>query len=88
MSAVATEGTKVLTEDASSPAKLGFKMPAEWERHKQCWMGWPNRPDNWRDAGKPAQKSFAAVATAISKFEKITVCANADQVGPHLVGVI
>jgi hypothetical protein len=23
------------------PAKMGFRMPAEWEPHDQCWMGWP-----------------------------------------------
>jgi hypothetical protein len=23
------------------PAKMGFRMPAEWEPHEQCWMGWP-----------------------------------------------
>ena len=25
------------------PAKMGFRMPAEWEPHEQCWMGWPVR---------------------------------------------
>lgn len=23
------------------PASHGFYMPAEWEPHSQCWMGWP-----------------------------------------------
>jgi hypothetical protein len=25
------------------PAKMGFRMPAEWEPNEQCWMGWPVR---------------------------------------------
>lgn len=25
------------------PAEMGFRMPAEWEPHEQCWMGWPVR---------------------------------------------
>ena len=37
-------------------------MPAEWEPHEQTWMVWPERPDNWRNGGKPAQAAFAAVA--------------------------
>ena len=31
------------------PADASFHMPAEWEPHSRTWMGWPERPDNWRD---------------------------------------
>ena len=46
----------------STPAADGFHMPAEWAPHEGCWMIWPERPDNWRLGGKPAQEAFAAVA--------------------------
>lgn len=26
-----------------TPALHGYLMPAEWEPHSQCWMGWPVR---------------------------------------------
>lgn len=61
------------------PTQLGFRMPAEWEPHSQCWMGWPERPDNWRDNALHGQRVFAKVASAISKFEPVTVCASAAQ---------
>lgn len=51
----------------------GFRMPAEWEPHKQTWMGWPIRPDNWREHAGPAQRAYAAVAAAIHEFEPVTV---------------
>ncbi len=38
-------------------------MPGEFEPHAGCWMLWPERPDNWRLGGKPAQQAFAAVAS-------------------------
>ena len=50
----------------STPATDGFHMPAEWAEHDGCWMIWPERPDNWRLGGKPAQEAFAAMATAIA----------------------
>eukprot|EP00850_Spirogloea_muscicola_P008718 SM000047S16857 [mRNA] locus=s47:320532:324117:- [translate_table: standard] len=62
-----------------TPAEHGFRMPAEWERHAQCWMGWPQRLDNWRDGAVPAQHAWVEVATAISRFEQVTVCASAAQ---------
>ncbi|CAA2994831.1 agmatine deiminase [Olea europaea subsp. europaea] len=61
------------------PVEYGYYMPAEWEPHSQCWMGWPERPDNWRDGGFHAQRAYANVASAISKFEPVTVCASAAQ---------
>ncbi|GLT44117.1 hypothetical protein SLA2020_180320 [Shorea laevis] len=66
-------------EIQGTPAQHCFHMPAEWEPHSQCWMGWPERPDNWRENAVPAQLVFAKAATAISKFEPITVCASAAQ---------
>lgn len=58
---------------ASTPAADGFRMPAEFEPHRGCWMLWPQRPDNWREAAIPAQRAFAAVAQAIARFEPVTV---------------
>ena len=63
----------------STPKKDGFRMPAEFEPQKQIWMLWPERPDNWRDGAKPAQKVFAEVAKAISQFENVTMCVSPAQ---------
>ncbi|CAM8981805.1 unnamed protein product [Rhodiola kirilowii] len=62
-----------------TPAVHGYMMPAEWEPHSQSWMGWPERSDNWRENAKHGQAVFVEVATAISKFEHVTVCASPDQ---------
>jgi agmatine deiminase len=48
-------------------------MPGEFEPHTGCWMLWPERPDNWREAARPAQQAFAQVALAIAQFEPVTV---------------
>jgi len=57
----------------STPAADGFWMPAEFEPHERCWMLWPERPDNWREAARPAQHAFAQVASAIARFEPVSV---------------
>ncbi len=62
-----------------TPAADGFRMPAEFEPHRGCWMLWPCRPDNWREGALPAQRAFAAVAAAIAEFEPVTVGAPAAQ---------
>ena len=49
----------------TTPKQDGYRMPAEFEPQQGVWMLWPERNDNWRDGGKPAQKTFADVAKAI-----------------------
>jgi agmatine deiminase len=65
-----------LTRD---PRRDGFRMPGEFEPHDGCWMLWPERPDNWRLGGKPAQQAFATVATAIAASELVSVGVSAGQ---------
>ncbi|KAJ8491102.1 hypothetical protein OPV22_012823 [Ensete ventricosum] len=65
------------------PALLGFHLLAEWEPHRQCWMGWPERLDNWRKGAFPSQSTFVKVATAISTFEPLTMCVSSGQ---HMIG--
>ncbi len=68
--------TRTLT---TTPAEDGFWMPAEFEPHAGCWMLWPERPDNWREAARPAQLAFAAVARAIAEFEPVSIGVSAAQ---------
>jgi len=63
----------------TTPKQDGFFMPAEWGPHEGCWMIWPERPDNWRLGGKPAQAAFVEVARAIARFEPVTMMVSARQ---------
>ena len=68
-----------MTTQATTPADDGFFMPAEWAPHSGCWMVWPERPDNWRLGGKPAQEAFVAVASAIAQTEPVTMLVSHGQ---------
>ena len=63
----------------STPKKDGFRMPGEFEPQEQIFMIWPERPDNWRNGGKPVQEAFTNVAKAISKFEPVTMLVSKEQ---------
>ncbi len=64
---------------SSTPRRDGYRMPGEFEPHSGCWMLWPERPDNWRLGGKPAQQAFVAVASAIAGSEPVTVGVSTAQ---------
>jgi agmatine deiminase len=31
----------------TTPAEMGFTMPAEWEPHEATWLGWPHNESDW-----------------------------------------
>jgi agmatine deiminase len=37
---------------AGTPAKLGYRMPAEWEPHAATWLAWPHERSDWPGPGK------------------------------------
>lgn len=63
----------------SLPRKDGFRMPGEHEPQEAIWMAWPERTDNWRFGGKPAQSTFVEVAKAISQTTPVTMIVSAEQ---------
>ena len=64
----------------TTPADLGFFMPAEWAPHTRCWMIWPHRADIWGgpSARQAARRAFVAVAAALARFEPVVMVAHPD----------
>jgi len=58
-----------------TPLAEKFQMPAEWARHECCWMAWPSRNDQWVDGLAGAQRTYAAIARAIRRFEPVRMVA-------------
>lgn len=70
----------------STPKKDGFYMPSELAPHKCTYLLWPERPDNWRDGAKPAQKAFRQVVETIAKYEPVVLGVNQSQYS-HVLGM-
>jgi agmatine deiminase len=58
------------------PADDGFYMPPEWAPHARCWMAWPVRAELWGDRLEMAREAYTEVATAIARFEPVTMIAK------------
>ncbi|GAA4650646.1 agmatine deiminase [Kistimonas scapharcae] len=63
----------------TTPREDGYRMPGEHEPHAGMWMAWPERTDNWRYGGKPAQLAFVNVAKAIAEVTPLTMAVSAGQ---------
>jgi agmatine deiminase len=62
-----------------TPSSLGYRMPAEWEPHQRCIMGWPTElriGSVWGEQYRLAMATYAAVAHAIAHFEPVLMLAR------------
>lgn len=48
------------------------RMPAEWDPHRRCWMGWP-LPSLWGRDLHAVEADYAAVAHAVARFEPVVM---------------
>ena len=56
-----------------TPYALGFRMPAEWERHEATWLGWPHEVTDWPGKFAPIPWAFAEIVRHLSKVEGINL---------------
>jgi agmatine deiminase len=65
----------------TTPAALGFSMPAEWEPHEATWLGWPHNPADWPDKLDTIRWVYGEMARRIAPGEivRILVRSKADE---------
>ena len=63
---------------STSPRPAGFHQPAEWARHRACWVAFPSDAELWPDLAA-VQTAFAAMCRGIAQpgpdgsFEQLEV---------------
>ena len=56
---------------SKTPYALGFRMPAEWERHEATWLGWPHELTDWPGKFAPIPWAFAEIVRHLSRVERV-----------------
>ncbi|HEX4810666.1 MAG TPA: agmatine deiminase family protein [Bryobacteraceae bacterium] len=58
------------------PGSLGFRMPAEWERHEATWLAWPHEPSDWPGKFVPIAWIYGEIVRHLSRVEKVRILVN------------
>ena len=58
---------------ASTPAQLGYSMPAEWAPHRGTWLSWPHKEESWPGKFEPVPGIFARMVQLLSQSEEVHV---------------
>jgi agmatine deiminase len=74
--------------EQTTPAALGFSMPAEWEKHEATWIGWPHNPTDWPDKLEPIQWVYGEIVRNISPGEIVRILVNSAAHEKHVRGIL
>ncbi|MFF1874296.1 agmatine/peptidylarginine deiminase [Kitasatospora herbaricolor] len=65
----------------TTPASLGYRMPAEWAPHDRTWMAFPTTNQTFDSAEHlhAARLAWAEVANTIVRYEPVTLVVNTGE---------
>lgn len=67
------KSSSIHTPYASSPTRLGYRLPAEWETHEATWVSWPHRATTWACGLGPIGKFYRELIAAIAQDEPVRI---------------
>lgn len=64
---------RLLTAAAASPAGRGYRMPAEWERHRTTWLVWPHNRADWEAKTAAVEWCFVEMVRLLRASEPVSI---------------
>jgi agmatine deiminase len=61
---------------STSPAALGYRLPAEWEPHEATWIGWPHNRSDWPGKFAPIPWVYGEIVRKIAPGEIVRILVN------------
>lgn len=56
-----------------TPAALGYRMPAEWARHRATWIGWPHERTDWPGKFEAIPWVMAEIVRRLARRERVAI---------------
>jgi agmatine deiminase len=57
----------------ATPYGLGYRMPAEWDRHDATWLAWPHNPEDWPGKFQAIPWVYAEIVRLLSARERVHI---------------
>ena len=59
-----------------TPRGLGYRMPAEWDRHDATWLAWPHNSDDWPGKFQTIPWVYTEIVRLLSARERVHILVN------------
>ena len=68
--------TLIPTDLEKTPRELGYRMPAEWEKHSATWIAWPHNRDDWPGKFQAIPWVYCDIVRHLSRKELVHILVN------------
>lgn len=66
--------------EMETPRSLGYRMPAEWERHEATWISWPKDPGTFPQPILPkVEAAYVRIVESLGAAEEVKVLVNDEK---------
>jgi agmatine deiminase len=65
--------------ESKTPRELGYRMPAEWEKHEALWLSWPHDPTTFPNRVEKAEDTYIKIIKNIHESEKVNLFVRNDE---------
>jgi len=71
-----------------TPRQLGYRMPAEWERHEATWLAWPHNPEDWPGKFQTIPWVYAEIVRLLSAHEHVHILVEDERAEQRAHGIL
>lgn len=66
----------------------GFRMPAEWERHRATWLAWPHESSDWPGKFETVPWIYGEIIRHMARVEKVCILVQDAETELQVRGVL
>jgi len=77
-----------LESPAQLPFELGYRMPAEWERHEGTWLGWPHNATDWPGKFAAIPWVYAEIVRLLSRNENVHILVHGEAQEKRAISIL
>jgi agmatine deiminase len=71
-----------------TPRELGYRMPAEWERHEATWLAWPHNPEDWPGKFQAIPWLYAEIVRLLAAHERVHILVEDAKAEQRASGIL
>jgi agmatine deiminase len=65
---------------SATPSSLGYRMPAEWEKHAGTWISWPKDPNTFPSGILPrVEAAYVEMVKALAEGEEVRILVDDEK---------
>ncbi|MBX9850180.1 MAG: agmatine deiminase family protein [Cytophagaceae bacterium] len=71
-----------------TPKNLGYRFPAEWEKHSATWLSWPHKEASWPGKIDSIYPVYCQFIKALTEGEPVYINVNDEKMKGHATSLL